>query len=186
MTRRDVVIPCVALLRGVNVGGHGHVAMAELRRVVADIGLSEVRSLLQSGNLVFRGEAQPTEELERMLDTAVRERLDLVTSFFVRTLEQWLEVVSGNPFSEAAERDPSHLVVMLLKQAPAAESVAALQAAISGPELVRVQGTHAYLVYPDGIGHSRLTGAVIERKLGTSGTARNWNTVLKLATLAAS
>ena len=60
----------------------------------------------------------------------------------------------------------------------------ALQAAITGPEVVRADGAHAYIIYPDGVGRSRLTHALIERKLGTRGTGRNWNTVLKLAALA--
>ncbi len=73
---------------------------------------------------------------------------------------------------------------MALKGAPDAGAVAALQAAITGREVVRADGRHAYLVYPDGVGRSRLTLALIEKKLGTSGTARNWNTALKLAALA--
>ena len=72
---------------------------------------------------------------------------------------------------------------MLLKSAPDATRVKALQAAIVGPEIVRAKGRHAYIVYPDGMGRSRLTSALIERTLGTRGTARNWNTVLKLGAL---
>jgi uncharacterized protein (DUF1697 family) len=69
---------------------------------------------------------------------------------------------------------------MCLKDAPAAAAVRALQAAITGRETVRTWGAHAYLVYPDGVGRSRLTIALIERTLGSRGTGRNWNTVLKL------
>ena len=72
---------------------------------------------------------------------------------------------------------------MFLKQVPGREAVEALQAAIKGPEIVRADGKQAYIVYPDGIGRSKLTNTVIEEKLGTRGTARNWNTVLKLADL---
>ena len=73
---------------------------------------------------------------------------------------------------------------MCLKAAPPPEAVAALQGSIAGRELVRAVGRQAYVVYPDGIGRSRLTNAVIEKRLGTRGTGRNWNTVLKLAALA--
>ena len=66
-----------------------------------------------------------------------------------------------------------------------AANVAALQKAIVGREVVRAKGRCAYIVYPDGIGRSKLTGALIEKKLGTRGTARNWNTVLKLRNLVA-
>jgi uncharacterized protein (DUF1697 family) len=69
---------------------------------------------------------------------------------------------------------------MFLKRAPSLQEVEALQAAILGPELVVIQGKQAYIVYPAGIGRSRLTNALLEKKLGTRGTSRNWNTVLKL------
>jgi len=104
--------------------------------------------------------------------------------FFVRTPEQWNELIAQNPFSQAAEKDPGHLLAMVLRATPSPEDVAALQAAISGPELLRVIGASAYISYPAGIGRSKLTGALIEKKLRTRGTARNWNTVLKLAALA--
>src|SRR5207249_1907885 len=94
--------------------------------------------------------------------------------------EEWDEVVAGNPFRDEAKRDPSRLLVMFMKGAPDARSVKALQAAIDGPELVRASGRHAYIVYPTGIGRSRLTGALVEKTLGGRGTLRNWNTVLKL------
>mgnify|MGYP002399900788 CR=1 FL=1 len=92
-------------------------------------------------------------------------------------------MVADNPFRVEAERDPGHLLVMFLKQAPTREAVTALQRAITGREVVRAEGRHAYLVYPDGVGRSRLTSALIEKHLGTRGTGRNWNTVQKLGAL---
>jgi uncharacterized protein (DUF1697 family) len=73
---------------------------------------------------------------------------------------------------------------MLLKTAASARNLEALQAAIKGREIVRAAGRAAYVIYPDGIGKSRLTNAIIESKLGTRATGRNWSTVLKLAALA--
>jgi len=93
-------------------------------------------------------------------------------------------VVARNPFRKEAERDPSHLVVMFLKQAANAKDVKAAQAVIAGPEIIRADCRHLYVVHPAGIGKSRLTSTLIEKKLGIRGTARNWNTFLKLAALA--
>lgn len=174
----------IALLRGVNVGGHNQVTMSDLRGLLESLGFTDPRSLLQSGNLVFRSAAGAPATLERRLETQTRKRLDLETEFFVRTVREWKSVVARNPFPEEAARDPGHLLVVFLKNAPTAGAAKALQAAIIGSEVVRVQGKHAYIVYPTGIGRSRLTNAVIEKKLATRGTARNWNTVLKLAALA--
>jgi uncharacterized protein (DUF1697 family) len=174
----------IALLRGVNVGGKTKVAMADLRAMLADLGFGDPRSLLQSGNLVFRSDKLTGADLERLLEAETEKRLGLKTDFFVRTPEKWGTVIESNPFPEEAERDPSHLVVMFLKEAPDAKDVEALQAAIAGREIVRTAGRQAYITYPDGIGDSKLTITVIEKKLGSRGTGRNWNTVLKLRALA--
>lgn len=174
----------IALLRAINVGGRAPVAMADLRHLLTQLGLLEPQSLLQSGNLVFRSGPGTGADLERLLEAEAEKRLRLRTDFFVRTATQWKAVIASNPFRREAERDPSHLLVMFLKDVPDAGSVEALQAAITGREVVRAEGRQLYIVYPDGIGRSRLTGTLIEKKLGGRGTARNWNTVLKLAALA--
>ena len=111
-------------------------------------------------------------------------RLKVQCDYLVRTAQEWRAIIAGNPFPDEAQSDPGHLVVMCLKTAPAKAAVQDLAAAIRGRELIRAVGRELYLVYPAGIGLSKLTGALIERKLNTRGTARNWNTVLKLAALA--
>ena len=113
-----------------------------------------------------------------------RKGLRLRTDFFVRTVKEWEEVIAHNPFRDAAKNDASHLLVAVLKSAPTASQVKALETAIKGRERLRAYGRHAYIVYPDGIGTSKMTLPVIERHLGTRGTCRNWNTTLKMAALA--
>jgi uncharacterized protein (DUF1697 family) len=174
----------IALVRGINVGGHKKVAMADLRGLFESLGFREVKSLLQSGNVVFTGGDRRTgAACERVLEGEAPVRLALQADFFVRTAKEWDGVVAGNPFPHHAKEDPGHLVLMCLKDVPEKASVKALQAAIVGPELVRADGRHLYIVFPDGMGSSRLTTALIERTLRTRGTARNWNTVLKLQSL---
>lgn len=174
----------VAFLRAVNLGSHNKVAMADLRELLHELGMEEPRTWLQSGNLVFRSEGVEPAELERRIEDAARERLGLATDVFVRTAGEWRQVLAENPFPEEAETDPSHLLVLVLKEAPRPQAVAALQEAVPGREVVQVSGRHVYAVYPDGIARSRLTTARIEGKLGTRGTGRNWNTAVKLAALA--
>ena len=174
----------VALLRAVNVGGRNQVAMSDLRQVLTELGVEDVQSLLQSGNLVFKTNAGPAGKLEATLEAETQTRLGLKTAFFVRNAREMDTVIASNPFPAEARRDPSHLLVVFLKDAPKANAIDALRAAIKGPELVQTRGRHAYIVYPEGIGRSRLTNPLIEAKLGTQGTGRNWNTVLKLAGLA--
>ena len=170
----------VALLRAVNVAGYGKVGMAELRAMCERLGLAEVATLLQSGNIVFAASGKRDAALERLLEAAAAEQLGLETDFFVRSAEEWAAIVAANPFSEMATRDPGHLVVMALKDAPGRAAVAKLQGAIKGRESVRAAGRQLYITYPDGIGRSKLTNVAIEKALGTRGTARNWNTVVKV------
>jgi uncharacterized protein (DUF1697 family) len=175
----------IALLRGINVGGHKPVAMSDLRDLLAELGFEHPRSLLQSGNLVFGSKTRSGAALEASLEQAVEKRFGLSTKILVRTAQEWQALIARNPFRDEAERDPSHLLVMVLKDAPKARALAALKTAISGPEVIRADGRQLYIVYPNGIGRSRLSHTLIEAKLGESGTGRNWNTVLKLAALAA-
>lgn len=169
----------VALLRAVNVGGRA-VAMAELKAMLADLGFGDARTLLQSGNVILDGGARTGAALEQLLEAETEKRLKLRTDYLVRSARDWRAIVARNPFPAEAKADPSHLVMMPLKSAPAKPALAALAAAIKGPERVQARGRELYIVYPDGIGRSKLTVALIERMLGTRGTGRNWNTVLKL------
>jgi uncharacterized protein (DUF1697 family) len=173
----------IVLLRAVNLGPHNKVGMGDLRAMAEGLGFERCQTLIQSGNLIF--DSQPTgARLERLLEQTARERLGLETDFFVRTSKEWAALIAANPFPAEARKDPAHLVLMCLKEAPGAQALAALRQGIKGRERVELDGRQAYVVYPDGIGHSKLTVALIEKKLGTSGTGRNWNTVLKLAALA--
>ncbi|HUL02215.1 MAG TPA: DUF1697 domain-containing protein [Gemmatimonadales bacterium] len=174
-----------ALLRAVNVGGRNPVAMPALRDLLEELGFTDVKSLLQSGNVTFRGDGRRGAALEALLAGAAARRLAVSTEFFVRTAAEWRSLVARNPFPAEAERDPGRLLVLFLKKSPRRSAVQALQNAITGPEVVRAAGKHAYIVYPNGTGRSRLTNAVIERHLGSPSTGRNWNTVLKLGALLA-
>jgi uncharacterized protein (DUF1697 family) len=171
----------VALLRGINVGGHNMVSMSEVRDLLGALGFGGAKSMLQSGNLVFESDGGTGAGLERHLEVETAKRFEVSVDYFVRTAKEWETIVAGNPFLEEAKRAPSHLVVVFLKTAPTVNHMKALEAAVKGPEIVRTVGKQLYVVYPAGIGRSKLTNALIERKLATRGTARNWNTVLKLA-----
>ena len=171
----------IALLRAVNVGGKKAV-MSELRQFLADLGFLAPRTLIQSGNLVF-GSAVGGAELEALLEHEAKARLGLETDFLVRSADEWRAVIAANPHEGMAADDPGHLIVMALKSPPDAAGVSALKAWIPGREVVVAVGRHLYITYPDGAGESKLTNAAIERRIGVRGTARNWNTVTKLAAM---
>jgi uncharacterized protein (DUF1697 family) len=172
----------IGLLRGINLGGHKMVAMADLREMIEALGFKDVRTLLQSGNVVFRGRAKAPAKLESQLEAALEKRLGLKVDFHVRTAEEWTAIVKANPYAAEAKKDPARLLVSCFKAPLETTNVKALQVAITGPEVLVADGRHLYMVYPDGVGNSK-ANALLDRKLTAKGTARNWNTVLKLAAL---
>lgn len=176
----------VALLRAVNIAGKNSVAMSDLRAWIEKLGFSNPRTLLQSGNVVFDGRAQPTGKLEALLEAEAKKRFRFDIPVVVRTADDLTRIVDRNPFPKEAAADPRRLLVVFMKGSIAAPNLKTLEAAIVGSEVVRAEGAQLYAVYPDGQGRSKLTAALIERKLGVAGTARNWNTVLKLKEMACS
>ena len=174
----------IAVLRAINLGAHNRVAMADLRAMLEKIGFEDPRTLVVSGNVVFRSSSSSADKIEKLLEAASTKHLGVTTDYFVRSAAEWQAIIAANPFAAEAKSDPGRMVMMCLREAPSPAAVKALQAAIKGREIVRAKGKHAYFVYPDGQGRSKLTIQVIEKALGTRGTARNWNTVLKLGELA--
>jgi uncharacterized protein (DUF1697 family) len=176
----------IALLRGINVGGNKMVAMADLRGLCGKLGFENAQTLLQSGNVVFRCADQTSDALEQRLEREIEKRLKVQCSVLVRTVREWDAIIDRNPFADAARTDPSHLLVYCLKTKAVSGAEEALRAAITGPEQIKVDGRHAYLWYSSGVGTSKMTPGLVEKKLGTIATGRNWNTVQKLAALAKS
>jgi len=174
---------CVSLLRAVNVGGRS-IKMDALRAIHESLGLSEVQTLLQSGNVVFATKDNDRARLAKAIEDAIETECGFRSAVMLRDAAALRKIVKENPFPAEAETDPGHLVVMFLAAKP--DKGARIAAAYSGPEEIRIEGDNAYLTYPNGIGKSKLTNALLEKHLGVAGTARNWNTVTKLLALAES
>jgi len=174
----------IALLRGINVGGKNMIPMADLRGLLESLGFGDVRTLLQSGNVVFHHDGRSSTQLEELLEVQTELRFKLRVDYCVRSFAELELVIEGNPFKKEAETEPSHLIAMFLKGAVKADGESALRAANKGPETFHLRDRQLYAFYPDGMGNSKFTGALIESRLGTRCTGRNWNTVLKLAAMA--
>lgn len=169
----------IALLRAVNLGKIGKLAMADFRALLESLECSDVQTLLQSGNAFFDSNTRTASAVEKELETALASRLGLETEVFARTPAQWTAIVNANPCAEMAKRDPSHLVVLVTRGKPKLAALAQLRA--PGPEEIEVGEGCLYITYPAGIGRSKLTANRGWRTLGALGTARNWNTVQKIA-----
>ncbi|HVG22915.1 MAG TPA: DUF1697 domain-containing protein [Thermoanaerobaculia bacterium] len=157
----------MALLRGVNVGGHKKVKMDELRATFERLGYTNVRTVLQSGNVLFDAKAKP-RDLESHLGTPV----------ILRTAAELAMVMAKNPFPKEAEADPSRLHVVFLDAPLPSDEV--LRKTATPAEKFVVKGKEIYIHFGDGAGRSKLATILTEKKLGVLCTARNWNTVGKL------
>ncbi|MCB1004711.1 MAG: DUF1697 domain-containing protein [Acidimicrobiales bacterium] len=176
----------LALLRAVNLGSHGKVPMADLRAWLTDLGYGDVATHLQSGNAVFTAEGLDEDAVAAAVGDAIEAGCGVRTPVLVRGLADLEAVVAETPFgSELAAGDPKFVHVAFLSAAPDAERVAALDPARSPGDRAVVVGRHVHLHYPNGSGRSKLTNDYLERTLGVTSTARNWNTVLAVRDLLA-
>lgn len=169
----------VSMLRAVNVGGSSVIKMDALRAAYEAMGLSDVRTLLQSGNVLFRSGLKDRERLVRRIKQELERRSGLKVEVLLRTLDELASVIERGPVL-SPRADMSKLLVMFLSSVPDAAAQAALLKWHKGSEMIELRGPEIYLYYPDGIGRSKLSNAVLENKLDTAGTARNWNTLVKL------
>jgi uncharacterized protein (DUF1697 family) len=167
----------IALLRGINVGGRTSIPMAELRALAEAIGLADVRTYIQSGNLFFTADRK--EGLEERLEAAVAERF-IAVPVIVRSGEEWSAHAGSNPFPEAAEAEPNRLMMMLSKAPPKADAALALQERARDGERIALAGGGLWIHYPGGSGTSKLSPSLIDKAVGSPATARNWRTVLKI------
>jgi uncharacterized protein (DUF1697 family) len=169
----------VSMLRGVNVGGHGVIKMDALRDAYLAVGLGDVRTLLQSGNVLFSSRLRDRAGLAKRIMQELERRFELQIEVVIRTLDEVRTIVERGPML-SPRADMSKLLVMFLSGVPDAQGQAALVKQHKGPEMMEVRGPEIYLYYPDGVGRSKLSTAFIENKLKSAGTARNWNTLRKL------
>lgn len=159
--------------------------MSALRDLYASLGLEDVRTYVQSGNLVFRTRARDLGKLAGQLEDAIAGMAGFRAPVALRDASGLREVVEGNPFAGRSDVLPNRLHVHFLCGDPsgaAAAHIAALDRAF--PEEMRLAGRELYVHYPNGAGQSKLTPARLDKALGTPCTARNWNTVVKLLEMA--
>ncbi|HET6683633.1 MAG TPA: DUF1697 domain-containing protein [Gaiella sp.] len=170
-----------ALLRAVNLGSRNRVPMAELRALAERLGAEDVRTYVQSGNVVFRS-SQAADVLAAELHEAIQERFGLDIAVVVRTGAQLAKIAARNPFAGPGVEDRT-LHVAFLAETPSRARIRELDPGFAAPDVLRVVGRHVYLHYPNGYGRTKLTNTVLERRLGVAATTRNWRTVTALAEL---
>lgn len=166
----------IALLRGINVGGNTLIPMAELRSLFEEIGFPGAKTLLQSGNVVFAVESAEAESLTAQLEQATEVRFGRKIPYVLRPLERIIDLVDAGPFPHEARADPGRLLIHFGPKPFEAKAVSDFSDRYTGSERILPVLGEIAVYYPEGVGKSKL-------KLPFYGTARNWNTVLKLRAL---
>ena len=171
---------CVSLFRGINVGGNHIVPMSELKSLHQTLGLQDVVTYIQSGNVVFSSGAADPAQLARLIKESFAQKFGFHSQVMVRTSAELEEIIANNPFQNQPEKEPKRVAVLFLATRPESTTLEDLQRTYSGPEEIYLIGQELFVYYSDGMGRSKLTLLLIEKKLKTIGTGRNWNTVLRL------
>lgn len=176
----------VALLRGINVGGHNKLKMAELRDALQPLGLQNIRTYIQSGNILFES-SESAELLQQQIQETIQTTFTITSTVIIRTAEEFRSIVNNCPFSEQDLADASatatgeSLHVALLSTVPTEENSAKLLQYVSEKERCMIKGRDVYLLFYDSIRNAKLSQQL--PKLEVPATARNWKTMMKLATM---
>lgn len=173
----------IALLRGINVGGHNKLPMQDLRDLLGDLGCADIKTYIQSGNAVFNSTKQPTT-LATDICAGIEGQFGFAPGVQVFSLADYGSILDANPFPEAVS-EPKTLHVSFLAEPAATADLVTLESLRSGGEEFRLAERAFYLHAPDGIGRSKLA-AKVESSLGVPSTSRNWRSALKIAELAES
>lgn len=169
----------VVLLRGINVGGSRRIPMSSLRTALQRAGFAEPRTLLQTGNVIVDTSASVLS-ITDIVETTILAEFGFHTEAIIRTQGELTAVIDTHPFSEDQLEDPRLAHVVFFKSRPSESGFTELRARHEGAETLTLSQGELFVHYPEGSGRSRLSGKAIESALGVPGTARNWNTVLKI------
>ena len=172
----------VVLLRGINLGSRNRISMPDLRKALEDAGYDDVRTYLQSGNVVLTSTAS-AKKVAHDCERLIADRFGLEIAVVARTRTELAKVVEQNPLARVA-KDPKRYQVSFLETKPAAKLVRELEDVAADSEKVVSNGREIYAWHPDGVARSKLWAKLAGKDLGVTATARNWTTVTKLLELA--
>jgi uncharacterized protein (DUF1697 family) len=182
----DAMTSVISLLRGVNVGGHNMIKMDALRVLYESLGLHNPQTYVQSGNVVFGTKERDLVRLAKRIEDGIEGSFGFRPAIILRTSSEMQDVIARNPFAKRRGIEPNRLLVTFFATDPGAEAREKILGIKADPEELRISGRELYVYYPNGMGRSKLSHAIIERALKMSGTGRNWNTVAKLLEMAES
>ena len=178
------MVVIISMLRGVNVGGHNKIKMDALRALYGSLGLEDVQSYVQSGNIIFRTKERNLPALTQRIQNGIEWRFGIRPDVILRTCSELRDAIRRNPFAKRSEMEPSKFLVTFLADDPGEQARRNALRIDTAPEELRIDGREVYIYFPNGMARPKLSLPAIERTLGTSGTGRNWNSVNKMLEIA--
>ena len=173
----------ISILRGINVGGHRKIIMAELRKMYELLGFSQIKSYIQSGNVVFKtNQKMSSHELESLLEKSIKETFGHEVPVLIRTSEEWKMAIKTNPFF-TKEANTDKLFITFLSQSPSTALKEELSSMDFSPDQLKIIDKCVYLYCERKYHETKMTHSIIERKLKVKATARNWKTIMKISAL---
>lgn len=174
----------ISMLRGVNLGPHKRIKMDALRALYESLGFESPQTYVQSGNVVFKTRERKIAPVAKRIEDGIQQTFGFHSDVILRTAPEMRDVIARNPFAGRKEIEPGKLLVTFLVSDPGSEAREKFLALKANPEELRINGRELYIYYPNGMGRSKLSHALIERTLKIPGTGRNWNSVKNLLEIA--
>jgi len=174
----------ISMVRGINVGGHNRIKMDALCAIYKSLRLEDPCTYVQSGNVIFRTKEKDLKLLREKISAAIKREVGFRPEVMLRTPDEFRAAMANNPFADRPGLEPTKLHISFLADDPIREAQKNLLALRPTPEELHLIGREVFIYFPNGAGQSKLPWSSLEKQLGTPGTARNWNSVIKMLAIA--
>jgi uncharacterized protein (DUF1697 family) len=168
----------IAFLRGINMTGHNSVKMIDLSDLFAGLGFTDAETYIQSGNVIFSSTGkEPVQEISLRIEKAILERFNYIIPVLIRTVQELKDIVYSDPFVNEENFDPAKLAVIFLQEKCKISQIQKVKDIDYPPDKFKISGREIFIHCPNGFGRTKLYTNFFEKKMGVTGTARNWKTV---------
>ena len=175
----------ISILRGINVSGQKKILMADLKALYENLKFSEVKTYIQSGNVIFKSDSKLSDlQFAEKIKREILKNFKFEVPVIIRTKEELKKIIAQNPFMEEKNIDLKKLHATFLSETPAKEKIEQIKEVDFSPDQFIIKGKEIYLHIPNSYGETKLSNNFFEKKLKVTATTRNWNTVNKLFELA--
>jgi uncharacterized protein (DUF1697 family) len=174
----------ISMLRGVNVGPHKRIKMDALRALYESLKLEEVRTFIQSGNIIFRTKEKNLPALAKKIQAAIEGKFGFRAEVMLRTVDELRQAIATNPFAKRRDVEPGKLLITFLDAEPGADARSTLLRLKDYPEELHLKGRELYIYFPNGAGKTKLPWSSLEKLFKVTGTARNLNSAIKMLAIA--